>query len=205
MTVADKINLGIALAAGASVIVTTFYVIFTRGILKANRDAVAAMREQTTELSRPRVAIWPHVRIGTQILCLSVKNVGNSSAHNLRMEVDRDFYVFGEKSDDKNLRLFNAFQYPIDALPPGAELLFYLHVSSQLFAPNADPITNVKKFSIRARYEFTGREYDERTDIDFNAYYSTVVPQDVIAEEVEKVHKELKELRRSLERRQSPG
>lgn len=91
MTISDKLNLAIAIAAGLSAVVAAIYTFVTAKILRANRDTVAAMRSQVHELSRPRVLIWPWVRMGTTMFCLTVRNGGSSSAEQLRLTVDRDF------------------------------------------------------------------------------------------------------------------
>ena len=44
MTISDKLNLVIAVAAGLSAIVAAFYTAVTAKILRVNRDAVAAMQ-----------------------------------------------------------------------------------------------------------------------------------------------------------------
>lgn len=196
MTFSDKLNFAIAIAAGLSAVVAAVYTFVTAKILRANRDAVAAMRSQVHELSRPRVMIWPWVRMGTTMFCLTVRNGGSSSAEQLRLTVDRDFYVFGEKREDRNLRKFSAFSNEIQALAPGAEMVFYLGVSYQMFAAESEstPLT----FTIHAGYSSSGVKYDERTVVDLKAFHESAVPQDPIADEIGKVAKELKSIHSEL-------
>ena len=198
MTLSDRLEVAIALAAGASAVIAAVYTVVTARILKTNREAVAAMRSQVSELTRPRVMIWPSVRVGTQLLCLTVRNGGSSPAENLRMTLDHDFHVFGDKAPDKNLASFSAFSSVIEALPPGAEMLFYLGAAHQLFGPTADAEASPRTFSVRASYEHANRSFVENTTVDLRPFYESAVPQDPIAEEVEKVAKELQQLRREF-------
>lgn len=190
MNLSDKINLSIAICAGLSAIVAAVYTYVTAKILSANRGAVAAMREQVHELSRPRIQIWPSPRVGTQIICLTVRNGGQSSAERVRLTIDRDFFAFGEKGDDKNLRNFSAFKYPFEALGPGAEILLYLGTGPQLYGSKDSSLMPLQ-FTIKATYESIGRRFAESTTVDLLPFLNSVVPQDPIAEEVEKVWKEV--------------
>jgi len=107
------------------------------------------------------------------------------------LTVDKDFFSFGEKSDDKNLRNFSAFKNPSEAFGPGAEILFYLGTGPQLFGSQSSDLTPLQ-FTVKASYSSSGRIYEESTTVDLLPFMNSVVPQDPIAEEVEKVWKEVK-------------
>ena len=189
MTVSDRINLAIAICAGLSAIVAAVYTYVTMRILKSNRDAVSAMRDQVHELSRPRIQIWPSTRIGTQIICLRVRNSGPSAAERVSLTIDRDVFSFGD--EDKNLRDFSAFRQPFQAMGPGSEMLFYLGTGPDLFGEGGSNRTPTE-FTMQAMYESAGRRYTEATTVDLSPFRNSAVPHDPIAEEIEKLRKEAK-------------
>jgi hypothetical protein len=193
MTVSDKINLAIAVCSGISAIVAAVYTGVTTFILRASRDSVSAMRAQVHALSRPRIQIWPSVRIGTPLISLMVRNGGSSAADHVSLTLDRDFFVFGEQGEDRNLRNFSAFQNQFEALGPGAEMIFYLGTGPQLFGAKGSERMPLQ-FAILARYDSSGHSYSEATTVDLLPFLNSAVPQDPIAEEVEHVWKELKKV-----------
>ena len=93
----------------ANVLLTAVFAGLTFFILRANRAAVGAMREQMADQNRPFVAVTVQVRMGTHGIQLLVRNVGRSPAQNLRLHLDRDFFQFGEKSEGRNLAKQSAF------------------------------------------------------------------------------------------------
>jgi hypothetical protein len=190
MTVSDKINLAIAICSGLSAVVAAAYTFVTTRILKASRDSVSAMRDQVHALSRPRIQIWPSARVGTPLICLNVRNSGPTAADHVSLTVDKDFFVFGEPGEDRNLRNFSAFKQPFETLGPGAEMIFYLGAGAQLFGSQCSDRTPLQ-FTIQAGYDSSGHSYREVTTVDLLPFLNSAVPQDPIAEEVEKVWKEL--------------
>jgi len=122
----------------ANVLLTAMFAGLTFFILRANRAAVGAMREQMADQNRPFVAVTVQVRMGTPVIQLLVRNVGRSPAQNLRLRLDRDFFQFGEKGEGRNLAKQSAFSQPIDCLPPMSELLFDLGMGFKIFGGEAD-------------------------------------------------------------------
>src|SRR5690606_25100518 len=121
----------------ANVLLTAIFAGLTFFILRANRAAVGAMREQIADQNRPFVAVTVQVRIGTPVIQLLIKNVGRSPAQNLRLHMDRDYCQFGEKIDRRDLAKKSAFAQTIDCLPPLSELLFYLVMDFKILESNA--------------------------------------------------------------------
>ena len=62
----------------ANVLLTATFAGLTFFILRANRAAVGAMREQMADQNRPFVAVTVQVRMGTPVIQLLVRNVGRS-------------------------------------------------------------------------------------------------------------------------------
>ena len=177
----------------ALVVITGFYAWATFRILRVNEGVVAAMREQTEAQLRPYVVISVAPRIGTTLLCLTVKNTGRSPAVNLRMKFDRDFFKNGEKREGNNVAALSAFTNPIESLAPDSQLIFNLGVGGTIFGSHADPSVCPTVFAIEATYKHGAREYAEKSTIDIRPMLSSTVEHDPVAEE-------LKRLRESIER-----
>jgi hypothetical protein len=92
---------------------------------QASEASVEAIRAQSEAMLRPYINVEPFIRPHTPFLYMRIKNTGRTSAENLQLSLDRDFFQFG-KTDrpEKNLRNLSAFTAPIDSFPPGTELIF---------------------------------------------------------------------------------
>ena len=101
------------------VVITGFYAWVTFRILRANEAVVQAMRDQLEAQSRPYVYPSLFVVPGTNIFGLRVKNTGKTAANNLRLSIDKDFFLLAKKEDAQNLRKMNAFSKPIASSPLG--------------------------------------------------------------------------------------
>src|SRR6266705_4124077 len=110
MSTSDKIGLAIAIIAGISAVIALGYTIVTFHILRVTR-------QQVRELTRPYIEVSPQIRMGTQLLTLSIRNTGNRSAQRLRLTLDRDFFAFGRDRPDSNLRHYSAFTREIATFP----------------------------------------------------------------------------------------
>ncbi len=178
----------------ANVMLTAVFAGLTFFILRANRAAVAAMREQLVEQTRPFVHVGVRARLGTPIVQLAIKNVGKSPAQKLRLHIDRDFYQFGDKRDARNIAKQTAFTQPIDCLPPGTELLFDLGTGPDLFGPVADPKSCPLNFVVSADYKHHEHTYSEKTDLDLNPFMGASVPQHPVVEELGRVRRAIDKL-----------
>ncbi len=178
----------------ANVLLTAMFAGLTFFILRANRAAVGAMREQMADQNRPFVAVAVQVRMGTPVIQLLVRNVGRSPAQNLRLRLDRDFFQFGEKGESRNLAKQSAFSQPIDCLPPMSELLFDLGMGFKIFEGGADPTICPHTFEVSAEYEYGKNKYSEKTHVDLRPYRGTSVPHHPVVEELERVRKSIDNL-----------
>lgn len=188
MQTSDQINLAIAIATSLSVIASLVVAALTWHIAKSNRLTAQLMQAQIEAASRPYIQIGPSVRIGTPLLQLSIKNTGKSNAENLRLELSQNFYFNDEASEDGNLKTFTAFVHPISTFPPDTALVFDLGIGSKIHK-NSERCP--QKFSIKATYESFGKKYSESTEIDLQPFLRTSVPHEPIADELEKVHRNL--------------
>lgn len=178
----------------ANVLLTAIFAGLTFLILRANRAAVGAMREQMADQNRPFVAVTVQVRMGTPVIQLLIKNVGRSPAQHLRLRLDRDFFQFGEQGESRNLAKHSAFSQSIDCLPPMSELLFDLGMGFEIFASGVDPAICPHTFEVLAEYEYGKNKYSEKTHVDLRPYMGTSVPRHPIVEELERVRKSIDNL-----------
>jgi hypothetical protein len=176
------------------VIITAFYAWATFRILRVNEAVVQVMKDQLEVQSRPYVYPSLFVVPGTNIFCLRVRNTGKTAANNLRLSVDKDFFLFGEKMEGQNLRNMNAFSKPIASFPPDAEIEFWLAQCPNIFAEHADQTVMPHVFSIQADYTFSGRTVSENITLDFEPYLNADIPRDSVASELEKIRKTLEKL-----------
>ena len=178
----------------ANVLLTAMFAGLTFFILRANRAAVGAMREQMADQNRPFVAVTVQVRMGTPVIQLLIKNVGRSPAQNLRLRLDRDFFQFGEQGESRNLAKQSAFSQSIDCLPPMSELLFDLGMGFKIFASGANPTICPHTFEVSAEYEYGKNKYSEKTHVDLRPYMGTSVSRHPVVEELERVRKSIDNL-----------
>ncbi len=182
------------------VLITAFYAWATFHILKANKKAVAEMQKQSEALTRPYVNIRTFTISGNPIIFLGISNIGKSSANNLRLQIDKAFYQFGEHQKEQNLANFSAFQQPIESFPPGAELTFYLAHGSVLFGENARPEITPLVFTVKASYSYPQKTVEEATTIDLRQYLKTVVGSDTVVDELKEIRKCLVDALRAFKR-----
>ncbi|MHB9112951.1 MAG: hypothetical protein ACYC4D_10085 [Thermoleophilia bacterium] len=178
----------LAVATALSAILYTW---LTYLILRSNRDTLRLMQQQSLAATRPYVSVAAVSEVETPLFLLQIRNSGQTPAFNLRLELDRPFYQFGEKRAENNLSSFRAFQEPIACFPPGAELLFYLAQAFVVFAENADPSVTPPVFKVTATYSFANQTVTEVTPVDLKAYMNTAMKHDRRTEVLEKAIREV--------------
>jgi hypothetical protein len=142
------------------------------------------MQKQQEAFFRPYVSISPIVYADNPCFFLKVNNSGRTAAKRLRLTIDKDFYAFGKKKPDNNLRLATAFSETIDSFVPGAEMLFYLAQGFVVFGKDADESITPSRFSVYAEYEHAGHKVVEKTAIDLSPYLESAMPQDPIVDKL---------------------
>lgn len=194
MITADLINFAIAVATTVSVAISLAVAIVTYKSVQASRAAVEVMREQLEASTRPYILIAPTVRPMSTFVQLRIVNSGTSSARNLRLSLDKDYFFNAEDSPSKNIRKYTAFTHPIYEFPPQAELLFHLGVGHLIFTSDLSPL----RFTVTAKYEFAGKNFDEATIVDLQPYMNSGKPIDPVAERLDQIREELKLLRSAV-------
>lgn len=200
MTLSDTVTTT-DLLTGVLAFVTAFYAWVTYRILKANERTVSLMSEQLELLNRPYIQIAALLRPGTNLIRLCISNDGKTPAFDLRLKLNRDFFQFSEKRDDRNLANQTAFTSPIDCFSPSASLEFLLGTGPEIFASSADESVTPKVFAIEATYSFDKKTVTEKTIIDLRPYLGTAVPHSIVKEGFETVAKSVNDLTREFKNR----
>lgn len=193
MTTTDGLTLALVIITGA-------YTLGTFLILRANKAAVEAMRDQIESQTRPYVSISVFIQPGAPVFFLRIKNTGTTSANNLRLQLDRSFKQGLTRFDNLELQDFTAFTQEIVCLPPASELLFLLGSGHTFFENNADEEKTPKVFSITAKYNAGQRTFSEVTAVDLRPFQHSNLPEDPVAEELEKIRKSLDGLKNAVDR-----
>lgn len=115
------------LLTGALVVITTFYAWATYKILRANENVVEAMREQALAALRPYVVVAPMLEVDNPVFYLRFSNTGKTAAENLRLSIDKSFFKFGEKTQNRDLATFTAFNQPIARSHPARRSRSHWH------------------------------------------------------------------------------
>lgn len=175
-------------------IITGFYAWVTYKILLANQMVVEEMREQAEAFRRPYITIAPYVLPGTPVIGIRITNTGQSPARSLSLNIDKDFYKFGEQKEEENIARFAAFTKTIDMFAPGAELTFDLAQGFKIFAEDADPKLLPKLFTITATYGFFGKTVIEKNTIDLVPFAQSTQPRDLLLFELQKIREAVEKL-----------
>ena len=182
------------------VLITAFYAYATFKILRANEAMVTTMRDQQNAAMRPYIIISANVRMGTQLLYLSIKNVGMTAAIDLNLSMDKSFYQFGEKREGRNIANSVAFSQTINSLPPDGQFLFLLGNGPTLYGESNSDELSPLLFTVTANYRSITDSYTETSIVDLRPYINTDVPYDPIVEELRSLRQEVTGLVKLLEK-----
>lgn len=139
-------------------------------VLSTNRQ-IAAVADQFRETVRPFVIAKLGTYAGT-IFCLEIQNIGQSAAADLSLELDRDFYQFGDNG--KNLRDLEAFVRVVPQFAPGEKLTFLLSQGFNLDNVKDGIDLTPKTLKITTRYRFREIRYEEAYVIDMQHYFGVL-------------------------------
>ena len=176
------------------VVITGLYAWFTFNILKANERIVEKMHDQQEAMYRPYISISPVVYPENPIAFLKIKNTGLTAANNLRLSLDKDFFQFGEKKEERNLKSHSAFKDQITSFVHGAEIYFYLAQSFVIFGEKGGEDLTPPTFAVTAEYEYLGKKVTEKTVIDLCPYLGAANPHDPLV-------RQLKDIKEAIEKK----
>ncbi|MCY1367200.1 hypothetical protein D9M69_541240 [compost metagenome] len=184
----------IELLTGLLVVITAFYAWVTYRMLKANERVVESMREQSESIYRPYISVTPFLEPDNPIFYLRIANLGKTAATDVKLEIDRSFFKFGERSDKSDLASLSAFNNKIDSLPPQSEIIFGLAQGFVIFAEGADPTTCPTTFAVTSKYKFGTKEIEEHHTVDLRPYLHADVPQDPIIRKLRAINDSINKL-----------
>lgn len=156
----------------------------TRKMLNTSKEALDDARALSDRDRAPQIeiAVWP--KPNQPLLMISVRNVGNGAARNLKLTIDRNFYFNGENVESGNLRHYDVFKERIASLAPRAEIDMLLGIGHKVFEnPNLCP----PKFMVEAKYSFEQTEKIERTFIDITPFKKHLAVEDLQIAEIKKL------------------
>ncbi|QJQ06598.1 hypothetical protein EJG51_012945 [Undibacterium piscinae] len=196
MNLADKINLAVAITGGCSAAISLFVAIVTYQMQGEPRNR--RCHEGTTRRLHSPVHSGDTCRPGYEYHAHAVdKKCGGSSAKNLRLSLDKDFYFNAHPDEDDNLRKYTTFVHPIQSLSPQAEMVFYLGVGHNIFR---DSERCPQQFTVQAEYEYQDNRVVESTTIDLQPFRKSAKPVDPIVEQLENISGHLSEIRSAVSR-----
>jgi len=174
------------------VIVTGFYAGVSYKMFKE-------MRREHEASFRPYVSVSPIVYPGNVILYLRIKNTGKTSAQKLRLTLDRDFYQFGKRDSDHNIRNFKIFTEEIESFTPEEEIIFALAQGFVIFDKNADPKVTPSSFVVTAEYNScTGKRIQEHIAVDLKPYLDSQIPYNPLVSDLDGIKKILEGINDSI-------
>lgn len=167
------------------VVVTGIYAYLTYKMSIMSERSVLMIKEQTEAMSRPYLVVQPVVRPHTPFLYLKIYNSGKTSALNVKLELDKDFYQFDES--DKNLKKASAFSSAFDSFAPNQELFFALGQGWLIFGESKHSLP--EQFVVTASYSYLDKEVVEKNHIDLRPFSQSEGQRNPIVEELEKIRK----------------
>mgnify|MGYP007134043022 CR=1 FL=1 len=177
---------------GASVIITTVFAYLTWRMVSISQATFSEVQDQTWNAHRPRVLVEPYARPHTNIFYLRIRNVGSSTASDLTLKIDKEFWKFGEKRDNNGLHLQYAFQKPLVAFHPGQDLRFALAQGFKIFGVQSDPALCPAEFTVSTSYSYLGRLIEEEFLINLNIYLGSEGEKLPIVKALEQLSGEIK-------------
>ena len=183
---------------GVLVLITGFYAWATFRILRANEKVVEVMHEQAEAVTRPYISVAPILEPDNPIFYLRISNSGKTAANKLKLTIDKSFHKFGERSGERDLATFAAFNQVIESFPPGAEITFSLAQSFVLFAEDADKEILPHSFTITAEYSYGEKTVKEDNIIDLKAYLGADIPQDPYIRKLKDISKAIDKVAKNV-------
>lgn len=137
------------------VIATFLYFYQTKKLVKENKE----MRES---MNRPKIIVNYELHEGKGgIFDFVIKNVGNSPAKEIRLELENDLKCYGE---EKYLSETKIFKDGIDYMVPNQEIKRFLNFTRQM---NEEEFEKIYRGNITYK-DVNGKTYKEKFSLDFS-------------------------------------
>ncbi len=171
-----------------------------RRLVREQRELIAAMQAQAEAAIRPYIEVRTVIDPVTLLLVLQIRNGGRSAARDLRLSLDRPFYQFGQKREERNIARFHAFAQVVPSLAPGQELAFHLGTGASIFGENRRDDLTPSVFAVTARYrDDAGRELADETTVDLRALLMGASMATPLKQELEAINKSVQEAAAALQ------
>jgi hypothetical protein len=179
--------------------ITGIYAFLTFLIARSNKQMVNQIKLQNNAMLRPVVGFRIENRQGT-IISLVLENSGKSTATNIRLKIDRDFFQYAQKEQRRNLKNFNAFKREIASMAAGEKIHFDLAQGFKFDESCDGTLLTPMEFEIEITYKFGDQQYQETQFIDIKPYMSSLAVRDPL-EFIEQVNNSLKKIEMALRNR----
>jgi hypothetical protein len=179
----------------------TFFAWATFRMVRANQALVSSMHQQQYAAMRPYILVSAIVRPGTQMLYLSIKNVGKTAALDLELSLDRDVYQLGKKGAEYNVTSNAVFSRIIDCLPPEGQLLLPLGSSNGLHNSTDNDAYWPLLFEVKADYSSNLGPHCEITTVDLWPFIHTTAQPDPISDELQKLRQVVLKISKLMEKK----
>ena len=176
-------------------ILTALLVLITGFYAWVTYKTLTTLQQQGEAITRPYLTINVFSEPNDVVFYLRIANTGRTGASDVRLTLDRDFYLFGQENQT-NLRKARAFQQPIEQLPPGAEIVFALAQGFVILGNKANELVTPPMFSINATYSYGEKTVSEMTNIDLRPYKESMNPPSAVVDELQKIRKQLEKIAR---------
>ncbi|MEL7430222.1 MAG: hypothetical protein AAFN43_09495 [Pseudomonadota bacterium] len=182
----------IAILTAVLVLITAVYAYLTFSISSSNKRMAEEIAKQTEAMLRPVISFRIEVRAGS-IFCLVLENTGKSTAESVNLKLDRDFFRFGERNEDSNLKNFNAFRQIVDSMASGERIKFDLAQGWEIDKEHEGVNLTPSTFQIEVEYLFGSKRYQETQKIDLRPYMSSLAVKEPL-EHLEQISASLKKI-----------
>lgn len=176
-------------------IITAINVFLVYRTLKTSKDVIKIMKEQYEAERRPYIQIRTYYRQGF-IVCLLIKNVGKSSARNVKFKLEKDIFKFG--NSQLNIKEFPLFKEGIKFFPPETEYHIDLGQHWLFFKKEINKEQLPLLFKITCTYSFFNKTITEETLIDIKSFFKTTLPTNETIYELKELKKEIAKISKEI-------
>lgn len=165
-------------------------------VVRSSNRQMALISDQFSEVTRPFVIARLTTRAGT-VFVLEIENTGQTPATDLTLEINKDFFQFGES---RNIRDFPAFNRTVPHFAPREKLIFDLSQGFNMSNFHDGVDRTPRQFTVKVKYCGQGKAYNESYEIDVEHYFSTLAaknPQDHL-EDISRHLKKISETKSQL-------
>lgn len=170
----------------------------TKESAKSAENTLLEMQETRDQESAPFVVAFFDIPYAKSLVYLVIKNLGKSVATNVTLSFEPSF----QTSDVGNLENLPLFEKGIASLAPAQEIRVFLDTTIAFFGEPGLPLTYSVEITYRGGLKDVPRIVNHTLDLSVHKGLMFVQSKDIhdLSESVEKLFKEQRSIRQSLER-----